>query len=102
MGPQNCIFSSIIFGVGFRQNGFVAIFIILPPDFFADLVADFFPHFFGEKVPRKIPGKILQILYNKIPRHISAEGPGQYFLPFAFWFSFLLCFQLLGFLVPGQ
>ena len=30
-----------------------------------------------EKSSGKIPGKILQNLYNKNPRHISAEGPGQ-------------------------
>ena len=37
--------------------------------------------FFVGKVPRnscrKIPGKILQNLYSKNLRHISAEGPGQ-------------------------
>ena len=36
------------------------------------------PHFCGKKCPEKssmkIPGKILQNLYNKNPRHISAEG----------------------------
>ena len=36
------------------------------------------PHFCGRKCPeessRKIPGKILQNLYNKNPRYISAEG----------------------------
>ena len=44
---------------------------------------DFSPHFCGKKCPekssRKIPGKILQNLYNKNPRHISAEGAGQPF-----------------------
>ena len=43
----------------------------------------FSPHFCGKKCPekssRKIPGKILQSLYNKNPRHISAEGPRQHF-----------------------
>ena len=47
---------------------------IFSPDFFSH-------HFCGEKCPekssRKIPGKSLQNLYNKNPRHISAEGPGQ-------------------------
>ena len=38
-----------------------------------------------EKSSRKIPGKILQNLYDKNPRHISAEGPGQ---DFAFAFAF--------------
>ena len=46
----------------------------------------FSPHSCGIKCPekssRKIPGKILQILYNKNPRHISAEGPGQNFFDF--------------------
>ena len=29
------------------------------------------------KSSRKFPGKLPQNLYNKNPRHISAEGPGQ-------------------------
>ena len=66
------------------RTDFSRIFIFVPPDFFADLVAGFFSHFCGKKCPekssRKIPGKILQNLYNKNPRHISAEGPGQKFL----------------------
>ena len=53
-----------------------------PPDFFADFLPGFFLLIFvGKKCPekssRKIPGKILQNLYNKNPRHISAEGPAQ-------------------------
>ena len=53
-----------------------------PPDFFMDFVARFVLLIFvGKKCPekssRKIPGKILQNLYDKNPRHISAEGPGQ-------------------------
>ena len=68
--------------IGFWQNGFFADFIFGPPDFFADFVAGFiFLIFVGKKCPekssRKIPGKILQNLNNKNPRHISAEGPGQ-------------------------
>ena len=47
----------------------------------ADFVAGFVLLFFVGKVLRKIlqenPRKILQILYNKNPRHISAEGPGR-------------------------
>ena len=43
----------------------------------------FSPHSCGQKCPekssRKIPGKILQILHNQNPRHISAEGPPQKF-----------------------
>ena len=38
---------------------------------------DFFFSFLWEKVPRKSSRKILQKLYAKNPRHISAEGPGQ-------------------------
>ena len=34
-----------------------------------------------EKSSRKILGKILQNLYNKDPRQVSAEGPGQSSLP---------------------
>ena len=59
-------------------------------DFFADLcfwaagLFHGFCHFCGkkcqEKSSRKIPSKILQNLYNKNPRHISAEGPGQPFM----------------------
>ena len=60
---------------------FSRIFIFEPPDVFADFVAGFSPHFYGKKCPenssRKIPGKILQNLYNKNPRQLSAEGPGQ-------------------------
>ena len=67
------------------RTDFSRIFIFEPPDFFADLVAGFFLLIFVGKSaqknpPGKIPGKILQNLYNKNPRHISAEGPGQ---PFA-------------------
>ena len=63
------------------RTDFSRIFIFGPPDFFADFVAGFFLIFVGKKCPekssRKIPGKMLQNLYNKNPRHISAEGPGQ-------------------------
>ena len=51
---------------------FSQIFIFEPPDFFVDFLAGFFLLIFvGKKCPekasRKIPGKILQILYNKNP-----------------------------------
>ena len=63
--------------VGSWQNGFSRMFIFGPPDF----LADFFSSFLWGKMPgkssRKIPGKILQNLYNKNPRHISVEGPGK-------------------------
>ena len=64
-------------GSDFSRN-----FIFGPPDFFRGFCRRIFsPHFCGKKCPekssRKIPGKILQNLYNKNPRRISAEGPGQ-------------------------
>ena len=67
----------------FGRTDFSRIFIFRPPDFFADFVAGFFLLIFaGKKWPkkssRKIPGKILQKLYDKNPRHISAEGLGQF------------------------
>ena len=60
---------------------FSRLFIFEPPDFFADFLVGFFLLIFvGKKCPekssKKIPGKILQNLYNKNPRHISAEGAG--------------------------
>ena len=71
----------------------------------------FSPRFCGkkcsEKSSRKIPGKILQNLHNKNPRHISAEGPGQEFVPICsdlFRFALLvfgntlICSDLLRFL----
>ena len=59
-------------GSDFGRADFSRIFIFGPPDFFADFLAGFFsPHFCGkkceEKSSRKIPGKILQHLYNKNP-----------------------------------
>ena len=64
----------------FWQNGFFADFYFWAAGF--DLVAGFFLLVFVGKVPRKkssrkIPGKILQNSYNKNPRQLSAEGPGQ-------------------------
>ena len=71
--------------VGFWQNGFFADFLFLSRRIFSRILSpDFFSSFLWRKCPekssKKIPGKILQHLYNKNPRHISAEGPGQYFL----------------------
>ena len=66
------------------QNGFFADFYFWAAGFFRGFLGRriFSPHFCGKKCPekssRKIPGKILQKLYNKNPRHISAEGPGQH------------------------
>ena len=64
--------------VGFWQNGFLADFYFWAAGFCRRI---FSPHFCGKKCPekssRKIPDKILQILYNKNPRQFSAEGPGQ-------------------------
>ena len=70
--------------VGFWRNGFFADFYSWCTGFFRGFCRRIFsPHFCGEKVPkksiRKIASKILQNLYNKNPRHISAEGPGQLF-----------------------
>ena len=83
---KNCLRSSFpnLLGLFFWHNGlFSRIFIFGPPDFFFFGFSrrSFSPHFCGKKWPekssRKIPGKILQNLYNKNPRHISAERPGQ-------------------------
>ena len=71
--------------VGFWQNGFfVADLCFEPPDFIADFVTGFLSSSLWEKVlgksSRKIPDKMLRILYNKNPRHIpaeAAEGPGH-------------------------
>ena len=73
---------SDLLGSGFGRTDFSRISIFGSPDFFADFLAGFcLPQFCGKKCPekssRKIPGKILQNLHNKNPRHISAEGPGQ-------------------------
>ena len=73
---------SHLLGSDFGRTDFSRISIFGPADFFTDFVAGFSPHFCGKKCPekssRKIPGEILQNLYNKNPRHISAEGPGQH------------------------
>ena len=72
---------ALILRLGFWQNGFFADFIFEPPNFFVDFVAGFVLLIFVGKVPRKsfgkIPDKTLQILYNKNPRHVSAEVPCQ-------------------------
>ena len=57
---------------GFRQNGFFADFYFWAAGFFCGFSRRIFsPHFCGKKCPekssRKIPGKILQHLYNKNP-----------------------------------
>ena len=72
------------FRVGFWQNGFFADFYFWAAGFFRGFSPRiFFFSFLWEKCPekssRKIPGKILQNLCNKSPRHISAEGPAQFF-----------------------
>ena len=61
-----------LLGSGFGRTDFPRFFVFGPPDFFADLLAGFFLLIFvGKKWPekssRKIPGKILQNLYNKNP-----------------------------------
>ena len=61
-----------LLGSIFGRTDFLRIFIFGPPDFFADFVAGFFLlTFVGKKCPekssRKIPGKMLENLYNKNP-----------------------------------
>ena len=73
------------FRVGFWQNGLFADFILGPPDFFVDFVAGSFLHILWEKKgpekpSRKIPGKILQILYTKIPDTFLQRGWANVFL----------------------
>ena len=77
----NIKFSTPVFGAdvegrfvraGFRQNGFFADFYFWAAGFFRGFSRRIFsPHFCGKKCPekssRKIPGKILQNLYNKNP-----------------------------------
>ena len=70
------------FRVSFCQNGYFRRFPFLSRRIFSRILSpDLFSSFSWEKCPekssKKIPGKILQNLYNKNPRHISAEGPGQ-------------------------
>ena len=60
------------FRAGFRQNGFFADFYFWAAGFFSRIFSpDFFSSFFWEKCPEKssgkMPGKILQNLYNKNP-----------------------------------
>ena len=76
---QGCYTLGSVFG----RTNFLRIFLHGPPDFFADFAAgSFSPHFCGEKVPGKILQESAQEnptkFYTKNPRHISAEGPGQY------------------------
>ena len=65
----------------FWQNGFFAGFLFLSRRiFFRGFCCRILsPHFCGKKSPeessRKVPDKILQIIYNKNPRQFSAEGP---------------------------
>ena len=66
-----------LFRVGFWQNGFFADFYFWAAGFCRGFCRRIFsPHFCGKKCPekssRKIPDKILQILYNKNPRQFSA------------------------------
>ena len=65
-------FSFVFLRAGFRQNGFLADFYFWAAGFFRGFSRRIFsPHFCGKKCPekssRKIPGKILQNLYNKNP-----------------------------------
>ena len=70
--------------VGFWQSGFFTDFYFWAAGFCRGFCRRIFsPHFCGKKCPekssRKIPDRILQILYNKNPRQFSAEVPGQFF-----------------------
>ena len=81
-------------GSVFGRTDFSRIFIFGPRGFFRGFSRRIFsPQFCGEKCPekssRKIPGKILQNLYNKNPRHISAEGPAQEFVPADSWLEII-------------
>ena len=73
--PEKCFFR------GFLLLGRRIFWAFGPPDFFGDFLAFSSPHFCGGKVPREffqeLPSKILHSLYNKNPRQVSAEGPGQ-------------------------
>ena len=65
--------------VGFWQNGFFADFYFWAAGFFRGFCRRMFsPHFCGEKCPekssRKIPDKILKMLYNKIPDTFLQRG----------------------------
>ena len=71
----------VMLGSDFGRTDFSRILFLGHRIFSRILSPDFFSSFCGEKCPekssRKIPGKILQNLYNENPRHISAEGLGQ-------------------------
>ena len=74
--------SQKLLGSDFGRTDFSRIFIFEPLDFFSRILSpDYFSSFSWGKVPRKsskkIPSKILQNLYDKNPRQLSAEGPGQ-------------------------
>ena len=64
--------------VGFWQNGFFRGFLFLGRRIFSRILSPDFSHFCGKKCPekssRKIPGKILQNLYNKIPDTFLQRG----------------------------
>ena len=67
--------------VGFGRTDFARIFVFGPPDFFLrGFCRQIFSSFLREKCPekssRKIPGKSLQNLYNKIPRQVRNSGVG--------------------------
>ena len=70
------------------RTDFSRIFIFGPPDFFADFVAGFFLLIFVGKSaqknpPGKSPAKSSKIYTTKILRHISADWPGQLYVPFS-------------------
>ena len=67
--------------VGSWQNGMFANFYFCAAASFCDFVARFFLYCGGtsarKHLPGKSPAKSFMIDTTKIPRHISAEGPGQ-------------------------
>ena len=73
-----------VFGSLVGRTHFSWMFIFEPPDFLGDFVAGlFFLLLEGKRAqtnpPGKFPGKMLQMLYNKNPRPISAEGQAKKF-----------------------
>ena len=80
--------------VGSWQNGFFADFYFWAAGFFRGFCRRIFsPHFCGKKCPekssRKIPGKILQILYNKNPpTHFCRLAGAKYVLISCLFSSF--------------
>ena len=66
------------FRVGVWQNRYFCKFMFLSRRISSRILSpDFSPQFCRERCQEKSSSEIFQNLYNKNPRHISAEGPGQ-------------------------